>query len=251
MKISVIIPAYNAAKTIVTTIQSILNQSYPACEIIVVDDCSTDNSTEIVRQHFKDEVILITLCTNAGPSTARNRGWDYASGEYVAFVDADDQWHREKLAICAKALAAKPSTELLWHHYQTEKLAPISMQHMPNPLPTKLRHLLLKNPVSSSAIILKNIAAIRFDDSMRFCEDYKLAMLAAQRGYAYQLPLALTQIGRPILSKGGLSSQKLKMRIGEMRCYCYTAQLNPFYLFLLPLLLLWSSLKHLRILINS
>lgn len=251
MKISVVIPTYNAAATIVATIQSIVVQSLAAYEIIVVDDCSTDKSMELVRKHFKEEVTLIPLSTNSGPSKARNVGWDFASGDYVAFIDSDDQWHPEKLAICAATIQAKPFIELLWHPYQTDSLPTYQTQEtIPEITGTKLISLMVSNPVSSSAIVLKNIPELRFDENMRYCEDYKLALLTAYRGNAFKLPMMLTQIGRPVLSKGGLSDQKLKMRMGEIRCYWYATQLEPFYLLLFPFLLLWSTAKHITALLK-
>ncbi|HOM77565.1 MAG TPA: glycosyltransferase family A protein, partial [Anaerohalosphaeraceae bacterium] len=88
--ISVVIPAYNCQAYIRRAIDSVLGQSRPADEIIVVDDGSTDGTAEAVRT-YGAKVILIQQ-ENAGVSAARNAGIRAASGDWIAFLDADDEW---------------------------------------------------------------------------------------------------------------------------------------------------------------
>ncbi|NJL79246.1 MAG: glycosyltransferase family 2 protein [Richelia sp. RM2_1_2] len=95
-KVSVIIPLYNAEKYIARTLQSILNQTYQNIEIIIVDDESPDNSVKICQQ-FNDSQIKIIHQKNRGLPGARNTGIRHATGEYIAFMDADDIWLPEKL----------------------------------------------------------------------------------------------------------------------------------------------------------
>lgn len=95
--ITVVIPAYNAARHIERAIRSVLAQTYPAEEVIVVNDGSTDHTSEKVRQ-FGSRVRLIEQA-NAGVSAARNAGIQAAAGQWIAFLDADDEWlpnHLEK-----------------------------------------------------------------------------------------------------------------------------------------------------------
>lgn len=87
--ISVIIPAYNAAKTIVCCVESLLSQTYQDWELIIMDDGSTDNTLDVC-QSFQDKRIQVYHKPNGGVSSARNYGMTYAKGEYIAFVDADD-----------------------------------------------------------------------------------------------------------------------------------------------------------------
>jgi len=96
MKISVIIPAYNAEQYIRTAIESCLSQTYAPCEIIVVDDASTDG-TASVAESFKSLVRAIRLTENSGVSVARNRGVQASTGDWIAFLDADDWFLSEKL----------------------------------------------------------------------------------------------------------------------------------------------------------
>jgi glycosyltransferase involved in cell wall biosynthesis len=95
MTISVIIPAWNAQRHIARAIQSVLAQTQPADEIIIVDDGSTDNTVETVRT-FGSKVRLITQ-PNAGASVARNTGVAAAKSDWIAFLDADDEWLPEKI----------------------------------------------------------------------------------------------------------------------------------------------------------
>lgn len=96
--VSVIIPAYNAEDTIAETICSVLEQAYQSFEIIVVDDGSVDNTRAVVRELgvFDQRVKLVTQ-KNEGPGSARNTGIRHANGAYVAFLDADDIWHKDKI----------------------------------------------------------------------------------------------------------------------------------------------------------
>ena len=98
MKVSIITPCYNAASYITHTIASIQQQSMSDWELLVVDDGSTDNSAEIVRSIAKDdERIKLILKENGGTASARKLGLEYAQGEYIQFLDADDIITKDKL----------------------------------------------------------------------------------------------------------------------------------------------------------
>jgi glycosyltransferase involved in cell wall biosynthesis len=94
-KISVIIPTYNSANYLPEAIESVLAQTYKNFEIVVIDDGSTDNTKEVVVPYLDQIVFLET--ENGDPAKARNHGIRKSSGEYVAFLDADDIWCPDKL----------------------------------------------------------------------------------------------------------------------------------------------------------
>jgi len=95
--VSIVIPTYNRANLISMSIESVLNQTYKNFELIIVDDCSTDNTQEVIS-NFKDPRIrYIRHDQNLGGSAARNLGIKMARGEYIAFQDSDDEWLPEKL----------------------------------------------------------------------------------------------------------------------------------------------------------
>lgn len=96
MKISVIIPTHNRTATLGRAIQSVLDQTFPALEIIVVDDASTDNTPHILKK-YSGKIRIIINETNQGVSYARNVGIQEARGDWLAFLDSDDQWAPTKL----------------------------------------------------------------------------------------------------------------------------------------------------------
>jgi glycosyltransferase involved in cell wall biosynthesis len=94
-RVSVIIPAYNSARYLLDAIDSVFAQTYKDLEVIVIDDGSTDNTKEILEPYM-DRIIFLQQA-NSGPSKARNLGIQRSSGEYLAFLDADDIWYPEKM----------------------------------------------------------------------------------------------------------------------------------------------------------
>lgn len=96
--ISVIIPTYNRAVCIERAIKSVTNQSYQKVEIIVIDDGSTDKTQKILMPYIEKGIIIYERCEkNVGGASARNRGIDVAKGKYIAFLDSDDEWLKNKL----------------------------------------------------------------------------------------------------------------------------------------------------------
>ena len=98
-KVSVITASYNCAKFIEESIKSVLNQTYDNLELIIVDDCSTDNTEEIVNEYIKKDsrIKFYRLNNNSGAAVARNKGLDEATGRFIAFLDSDDIWDKQKL----------------------------------------------------------------------------------------------------------------------------------------------------------
>ncbi|CCQ10305.1 Glycosyl transferase, family 2 [Pseudoalteromonas luteoviolacea B = ATCC 29581] len=118
MKISVVIPLFNKAKYIERTLESVFAQTFSALEVIVVNDCSTDGSAEIVREKFAERVHFIDHDTNGGVSRARNTGIAAAQGEFIAFLDADDIWRPEHLANFRDLRASYPKTHIFCSGYE-------------------------------------------------------------------------------------------------------------------------------------
>lgn len=102
--VSVVIPTYNRANTILRSIQSVLRQTYQDFELIIVDDASTDNTEEMVKSINDSRIKYIKHQKNRGGSAARNTGINEAIGNYIAFLDSDDEWLPEKLEKQIKVL---------------------------------------------------------------------------------------------------------------------------------------------------
>jgi len=97
--VSIITPSHNASKFICESIDSVLAQTYQDWEMIIVDDCSSDDSVEKIRSFTKQDerIKLIELEKNGGPAKARNRAIEESQGDFIAFLDADDLWRADKL----------------------------------------------------------------------------------------------------------------------------------------------------------
>lgn len=97
--ISIVVPVYNAEQFLKDTIKSVEEQTYSNWELIFVNDCSEDNSVQIIENAMKQnsKIKLIQLKNNSGAAIARNTGMKEAKGRYIAFIDADDTWNKEKL----------------------------------------------------------------------------------------------------------------------------------------------------------
>ena len=95
--VSVIMPSYNTGEYIAASIESVLAQTYPNWELLIVDDCSTDSTIEVIRRYQDPRIILLKNKTNSGAALSRNYGLREAKGRWIAFLDSDDTWEPEKL----------------------------------------------------------------------------------------------------------------------------------------------------------
>ena len=114
MKISVIIPTYNRKKYIKRAIDSVIGQSYKPFEIIVIDDGSTDGTYELIKQSYSSSQISLEKQTNNGVSSARNKGFKLANGDWIAFLDSDDEWFENKLELQVREIK-KSKTFMICH----------------------------------------------------------------------------------------------------------------------------------------
>jgi glycosyltransferase involved in cell wall biosynthesis len=116
LDISCIVPVYNGERFLAEALDSILVQSHPPFEIIVIDDGSTDGTPGVVANY--GERVRYERQENAGPASARNAGLDLARGELIAFHDADDLWHPEKLALQLARFRKRPDLDIAIGHVQ-------------------------------------------------------------------------------------------------------------------------------------
>jgi len=177
-EVSVIIPTYNRARKVVRAVSSVLSQTFTDHEIIVVDDASTDETGDSLAQ-FRDSIKFISHPANRGVSAARNSGINLSRSPLVAFLDSDDHWLPEKLAVQVKFFKENPEAVAC----QTDELW-IRNGRRVNP---RKKHLKLSGDifepslklclVSPSAVMLKHSLfneAGPFDETFPVCEDYDL-----------------------------------------------------------------------------
>jgi teichuronic acid biosynthesis glycosyltransferase TuaG len=239
VQFTVIIPAYNAKATIERALQSVLTQSYPATQIIVVDDASTDGTSTLLEK-YADSIQLIQHVINAGSSVTRNTAMNRATGNYIAFLDADDVWHPDKLNLISQILRAKPDIMLFFHPFTQEDMLHKRLPEDVTLYKLPFIKLLPANMIATSCAVIRNSKEFRFEPTMRYTEDYDLWLRIGYQYRIYFIKIPLTRIFRPFLSSGGISSNQWKMRRGEMRAYSRLVRLNPLFAFLWPFLMVSS-----------
>ena len=177
MKISVIIPTYNRKKTLARAIQSVINQSLSPFEILIIDDGSNDGTQEWVKENFQS--IKYIYQNNRGVSSARNIGIENANGDWVAFLDSDDEWLSNKLHEQVIAIESNPKikffhTNEIWIRNGVRVNQMKKHKKYGGYIFEKCLDICRVSP--SSVLIQKevfdNIGV--FDESLRVCEDYDL-----------------------------------------------------------------------------
>ncbi len=112
--ISVVVPTYNHRDYVLQAIESVFAQTFAACEVIVVNDGSPDDTATLLRPLIDEGRIVYLEQENQGQAAARNRGWQAARGRYLAFLDDDDLWPPEKLEWQVRVLEEQPGTVLVY-----------------------------------------------------------------------------------------------------------------------------------------
>lgn len=95
--VSIIVPVYNAEKFLDATINTVIQQTYTKWELLLINDCSTDNSKKVASKYLNDKIKWVDMNKNGGAALSRNRGIELCNGEFVCFLDADDLWDFQKL----------------------------------------------------------------------------------------------------------------------------------------------------------
>jgi len=177
LKVSVVIPTFNRQNTIIKTIESVLNQSLRPDEIIVIDDGSNDNTKYILKEYL--EKIVYIFQDNLGVSSARNKGINVAKNRWIAFLDSDDIWHKDKLKI--QIDFHEKNKNFLWSHtnevWIKNNIKVNKKKHQQKfggDVFDKALNQMFISP--SSVIINKDIfdKVGLFDENLPVCEDYDL-----------------------------------------------------------------------------
>ena len=204
-RVSVVIPAYNAAAFLDSTLASVLSQTRTPDEIVVVDDGSTDATLAVVEQYAKElpDLIRVVSQENLGPAAARNAGIRAASGPLVAILDHDDAWRPEKLEQQLR-LFDDPKVEFTATGYTYSvnggPPVPTLIFGWEDQAPAVLHRLLLSNVILTSTVVATRALLTRvgmFDERIWWGDEYDLWLRIGASGarMAY-LPQALTEYSR-------------------------------------------------------
>ena len=185
-RVSVIVPAYNAEQTIVETIRSVQSQTFSDFELIVIDDGSTDRTLERLET-AGDSRLRIFSYENAGAPSARNRGIARATGEYLAFIDADDLWTPDKLhhQVAALQTRAAAGVAYSWTRFVDQNGRELSEQRPLFFEGDVYQKLLMSNFTCSGSNVLVRRQAIDaaggFDVSLKVSQDWEFCVRLAAR----------------------------------------------------------------------
>jgi len=218
--VSVIIPNFNSRKYIRETLQSIYLQSYNNFEIVLVDDCSSDGSIAFIESlDFIDDRLKIHVLkeNNGRPAIPRNYGISKAKGKYIAFMDSDDIWHKDKLTIQLEEMIrcnADFSCTSLVNFINSNELSS-QVEGCPDGKVIRLsfKKLLYKNIIPNSSVVVRTekLNGMEFyeDERYKAIEDYHLWLRLLQAG------LSSIKLNRPLLfyriSETSISKYKFQM----------------------------------------
>lgn len=220
--VSACICVYNREQYIRPCIDSVLAQSYPRIEIVVVDDGSTDATPDILRE-FGEQITFIERPSNSGiPAVARNQAMDEARGELIAFLDSDDIWFSEKIRKQVHYMGAHPTVGLVHCYCESidEKGDRLGTRHEGAiPEETKVFGSLLKHSfiVTSTVMLKREVCAngLRFNENPAFVigEDYEFFLRVARDYEVGFIPDVLAQYRK---SDGGISQTDSAWRNGPL-----------------------------------
>jgi glycosyltransferase involved in cell wall biosynthesis len=244
--VTVIIPAFNVAAYLPAAVQSVLAQRYTDFEVIIVDDGSRDATAEIARSYTDPRVRLVSQA-NRGLAGARNTGIRHARGEFIAFLDADDLWHPDKLGAHVALLTRHPEVGVSYSQsaFIDDAGQPLNYWQRPKTDRIKPEDVLLRNPIGNgSAPVIRRLTleAIAFpgtrpelqeqsyfDESFRQSEDIecwtRIALQTTWQFAGIAQPLTLYRV-----NSGGLSANLVKQLESWERFIAKTSAYAPAFI---------------------
>lgn len=186
--VSVIIPTYNRANTILQSVESVLNQTHKKLEVIVVDDGSTDHTERLFANYPDVRVKYVKYSPNQGACYARNYGIALSRGEYIAFQDSDDIWKSDKLA---KQLDYLKKTDADFVFCGMNRENPMTGEHFYYPSPrfndggNLLEKLLIENAIATQTMLMKReiLNHVQFDVNFKRYQDLDFALQVIMHGF--------------------------------------------------------------------
>lgn len=254
--VSVVVPCYRCAATITRAVSSVAAQTLRPAEMILVDDASGDATLQrlhALQAQHGSWIRVVTLAANVGAASARNAGWSLATQPFIAFLDADDAWHPQKLEIQYGYMQKHPEIALSGH--LCRQLPPGSQGTTDWPLawtPEDVQRvtwsqLLLRHQFVTPSVMLKREMKPRFLEGARHMEDHRLWLeIVGTPLPTVRLQVELAAVYKPVYGASGLSADMWRMERAELANYRYFHGLGKLSLVQLFLLQGYSLVKFLR-----
>ncbi|WP_039047617.1 glycosyltransferase family 2 protein [Acinetobacter junii] len=214
--ISVIIPFYNSESTIAKTLASVLTQTFLPREIIVIiDGCDAGRYfEELEKLTFNIPIYTITNTVNKGPSFCRNVGVRVAIFDYIAFLDADDVWHPQKLEL-QTSFMVKNNLSFSFHKYHETPIDFYKIESSSS-IFMKKEKFIFKQYIATPTVIIERANFIFFDDKLRYCEDYLCWLMNLNDQGFFMIDEFLAHGFKRAIGESGLSSNIKKMHLGYL-----------------------------------
>lgn len=210
--VSIITPCYNASQYISYTIDSVLKQTYPNWELIIVDDCSTDNSSDIIKQFISGDTRIKYFKTDnpsGSPVLPRNIGIEKATGRYIAFLDSDDIWLPTKLEEQLKLFKDDKTAVAFSNYEKMNEAGDRNQRIIIAPKETNYHNLLKGNVIGNLTGIYdtEKVGKVYCQDIRH--EDYVLWLSILKKGYIAKNTNTVTALYR--VRENSVSSNKLRI----------------------------------------
>lgn len=253
--VSVIIPCYRCAGTIGRAVNSVMLQKLLPEEVILIEDGSNDSGKTLAAmiqiKAAYGELPFRILCfdKNTGPASARNAGWGASTQPYLAFLDADDVWHPDKLDAQYGWMASHPDVVLSGHLSQKMPLSGV-MPTLPKSsgvCRVKGRSLVFTNYFFTRSVMIKREIPYRFPAAKRYAEDYWLWLTLIYSGYeAWVMNTPLAYSFKEEFGEGGLTGNLWKTQQGVLDVYRRLRQTGHISNILFIVVSAYSLLKFVR-----
>lgn len=247
LPVSVVIPTFRDGEALRRALNSVANQTQAPGEIFVVDDAGGEPSVRAILMDFQSLPLkLIELDKNVGPGAARNAGIEASQQPFVAFLDADDEWHPRKLEYQMQMMLGLTRPDFS-SHCKAFGARAWPEQNPGQSGPFGRWPVLLSNPASISTVIVRR-NAIKFDFPDWYAgEDYAFVAMNLLAGLSgRKLGATLARAYKAPFGAGGLSGRLWAMQLGEMRTHRLLLRAELLAIWEYALLLPWTILKYLR-----
>ena len=235
-KVSIITPMYNSEKYIIETISSVLQQTYKNFEMIIIDDNSNDNSNALVRQIDDARIIMLKNETNCGPAVSRNKGIEFATGRFIAFLDSDDVWMPDKLEKQLSFMVSNNYAFSCHDYYVYNDDFSIEIKNYICPKVVGYKDILKNNTIGClSAVFDTAVIEKKYMPTNKFTREDMVLWLTILKDYPFCYALNQS-LAKYRYRKNSISGNKRKLLKYQYRMYRDNLKFGPFksyyYLFI-------------------